>query len=72
MSVALYHYLGDFIISAFKSSPEGNVVSDCELLLRGAIRSFFSRASPLWQFVTMIGVFINFLMVGPVFAYRGV
>lgn len=67
-SVALYHYLGDFIIAAFKKIPEGDLGTSIIGFFYEGIRVIFLASIPVMAVVTIIGVLINFLMVGPVFA----
>lgn len=67
-SVALYHYLGDFVIAAFKKIPEGDLGNTIVGFFYEGIRVIFLASMPVMVVVTLIGVIINFLMVGPVFA----
>lgn len=67
-SVALYHYLGDFIIAAFKKIPDGDTSAAIVGFFYEGIRVIFLASMPVMVVVTIIGVIINFLMVGPVFA----
>lgn len=67
-SVALYHYLGDFVIAAFKKIPDGDLGNAIVGFFYEGIRVIFLASMPVMVVVTIIGVVINFLMVGPVFA----
>lgn len=67
-SVALYHYLGDFVIAAFKKIPEGDLGNAIVGFFYEGIHVIFLASMPVMVIVTLIGVIINFLMVGPVFA----
>jgi type III secretion protein U len=67
-SVALYHYLGDFLISAFKSVPEGNLLQSVVGFFYEGAYTIFLASIPVMAIVAVIGVIINFLMVGPVFS----
>lgn len=68
MSVALYHYLGDFIIAVFKKIPEKDLLQSIAGLYYEGIYVIFLASIPVMTTVAAIGVIINFLMVGPVFA----
>lgn len=67
-SLALYHYLGDFVIAAFKKIPDGDLAHAIVGFFIEGIRVIFMASIPVMAVVTIIGVLINFLMVGPVFA----
>lgn len=68
MSVSLYHYLGDFLISVFKKVPEGNLETTIMSLFGEGIRVIFLASIPALATVAAIGIIVNFLVVGPVFA----
>lgn len=68
MSVALYHYLGDFIVAVFKKIPEPNLLNSINGFFFESVRVIFLASIPALVLVSLIGVIINFLMVGPVFA----
>lgn len=67
-SVALYHYLGDFVIAAFKKIPDGDTSTAIVGFFYEGIRVIFLASMPVMVIVSVIGVLVNFLMVGPVFA----
>lgn len=67
-SVALYHYLGDFVTAAFKKIPDGDLGNAIIGFFYEGIRVIFLASIPVMAVVAVIGVLINFLMVGPVFA----
>lgn len=68
MAVFLYHYLGDFIITTFKKVDSGNIVPSIVSLYAEGIRVIFLASIPILVAVTVVGVIVNFLVVGPVFA----
>ncbi len=68
MSVTLYHYLGDFLVMAFKRIPDGNLLETVISLFYESVYVIFLASIPALLVVTVIGVLINFLMVGPLFA----
>lgn len=68
MSVALYHYLGDFLVAAFKRVPDGNLLQTIVGFFYEGTYTIFLASIPAMAVVAAIGVIINFLMVGPVFA----
>lgn len=68
MSVTLYHYLGDFVITTFKKITDGDLPQVITALFYESVRVIFLASMPAMVLVAAIGVIINFLMVGPVFA----
>lgn len=68
MSLALYHYLGDFLIGTFKKIPDGDLSSAIVGFFYEGIKVIFLASMPAMVIVSLIGVLVNFLMVGPVFA----
>lgn len=68
MSVALYHYLGDFIIAVFKKVPQENLGQSLVGLYYEGVKVIFLASMPAMVIVAALGVIINFLMVGPVFS----
>jgi type III secretion protein U len=67
-SVTLYHYLGDFLVSTFKRVPEQNLLEGIVAFFYQSITVILLASLPALMAVTAIGVIINFLMVGPMFA----
>lgn len=67
MSVALYHYLGDFLVATFKRISEGNVDQAIIGFFYESIYVIFLASMPAMLIVAGIGVLITFLTVGPVF-----
>lgn len=68
MSVSLYHYLGDFLIQAFKKIPDQDLSHAISSFYMEGFWVIFLASMPAMVIVAAIGVIINFLMVGPVFA----
>lgn len=68
MSVALYHYLGDFLVSTFKAIPDQNLLETIVAFYLEAVHVIFLASIPVLLMVAAIGVLINFLMVGPMLA----
>ncbi|MGK5595543.1 MAG: type III secretion system export apparatus subunit SctU [Parachlamydiaceae bacterium] len=67
LSVTLYHYLGDFLVTVFKKIPEGNLDIAITTLFYEAFRVIFMASIPALLIVASIGVLITFLTIGPVF-----
>lgn len=68
MSRWLYDKMGQFLISIFSLIPEAGHATHLYDLFQEAILIIFLVSIPIMGFVTFIGVVINFLSVGPVFA----
>lgn len=68
MSDFLYHKLGGFIISTFNQISQGNLNLAVAALMMQANEIIFACSMPALVLVSIIGVAINFLTVGPVFA----
>jgi type III secretion protein U len=68
MSVTLYHYLGDFIVEVFKKAAEPDTLNAIPAFFLEGTRVMFLASIPAMAAVCAIGVLINFLMVGPMFA----
>lgn len=68
MSVYLYHYLGDFLVLAFKKVSDGNTIQSIIALFNQSFMTIFLASMPIMVAVCFVGVLINFLVVGPVFA----
>lgn len=64
----LYTSLGGFIQSAFILVPHRELEMVLPMLFQQAIISILMSSLPIMAMVTMIGIFVNFLSVGPVFA----
>lgn len=68
MSVTLYHYLGDFIIEVFKKAPQANAMTAIPAFFYEGAWVIFMASMPAMAAVCAIGILVNFLMVGPMFA----
>jgi type III secretion protein U len=68
MSVTLYHYLGDYLVSAFKAISDTNLLEKIVAFYLEAVHVIFLASIPALLLVTVIGILINFLMVGPMMA----
>lgn len=68
LSTFLYHELADFLVLTFKSIQKGPNDSMVLTLFLQAIQVIFIASMPVLGLVTMIGVVVNFLIIGPVFA----
>jgi type III secretion protein U len=68
MSGYIYSYLGDFLISAFNAVGRGNAEQSIVQLFYQAIIIAFLASIPVVATVTLIGVVVTFLSVGPVWA----
>lgn len=68
LSEMLYHQLGDFTVSTFHMIANTNLdVAIPQLYYQSAIVIFIASI-PIMAIVSVIGVIVNFLTVGPVFA----
>lgn len=68
MSVTLYHYLGDYMVMTFNKMSDPNLLQSIVGLFYEGIYVIFLASIPAMAAVAAVGVIINFLMVGPVFA----
>lgn len=68
MSQMLYHKLGDFIVGTFHQISQGVTTSALANLLFQSNWVIFECSIPALVLVSIIGVVVNFLAVGPVFA----
>lgn len=68
LATQLYHYLGDFIISTFTKISAGNLELSIQSLFFEAFKVIFLASIPIMAIVSVVGVLINFLVVGPVFS----
>lgn len=68
MSQFLYEKLGEFVVSTFNQIPQGNLEDAITALMYQSIQIIFDCSIPALGLVCIIGVVINFLSVGPVFA----
>lgn len=65
-----YHYLGDFLIGVFKLIPQGNLEVAIPQMYYQAVMVIFLSSMPVMVVVCIVGMFINFLAVGPVFTFE--
>ena len=68
MSETLYHYLGDYLIEVFKKVPSGNLEQTISAMFMESFNVIFYASMPIMAIVTVVGVLVNFLVVGPVFS----
>jgi type III secretion protein U len=68
MSDFLYHHMGNFLANVFRLIPNGNLDRTLAELIFQANNVIFLCSIPSLLAVTIIGVLVNFLAVGPVFA----
>ena len=68
MSLSLYHYLGGFIISTFRKVTDENLLQTIMYLFSESFNVIFLASMPVMIAVCFVGVLVNFLVVGPVFA----
>ena len=68
LSEMLYHQLGDFTVNAFSMITHTNLdVAIPQLYIQSAV-VIFTASIPIMAVVCVVGVIVNFLAVGPVFA----
>lgn len=68
MSQFLYTTLGSFVVGTFQQVSVGNYDTAIAALMYQANQVIFYASIPALLFVSLIGVIINFLSVGPMFA----
>lgn len=68
MSHFLYQQLGDFIVAAFTQIPQGDLNNAVAALMYKANEVIFYCSIPALAIVSLLGMTITFLSVGPVFA----
>src|SRR5262245_61928162 len=68
MSDSLYHKMGDFLLGTFKLVSRNNLETILGNLYMEAVMVIFVASIPIMAAVAALGVVINFLCVGPVFA----
>lgn len=68
MARYFYDYLGGFVVSTFRLIPQNNIDAMLPELYKQAIVIIFVSSIPALLLVSIVGVLINFLSVGPVFA----
>lgn len=68
ISQFLYDYLGGFLVSIFRQVANTHLDSAIVQFFYESVKVIFISSIPVMLFVTMIGVIINFLVVGPVFS----
>lgn len=68
MSSYFYHYLGGFLVSTFRLITQSNLDKMLPELYSQAILIIFLSSMPALLLVSLVGVLINFLVVGPMFA----
>lgn len=68
LSDYMYHHLGNFTVSTFQAISSGNLDSTISNLMYQANMVIFLCSIPSLVLVSLIGVAVNFLSVGPVWA----
>lgn len=68
LSHTLYHQLGDFMVGTFRAVTDPDLSSVVLILFQKANEIIFLASIPVLAAVSIIGVIITFLTVGPVFA----
>ena len=68
LSHSLYHQLGDFMVGTFRSVNDPDLSNVILTLFQKANEIIFLASIPTLAAVSMVGVLITFLTVGPVFA----
>ena len=68
LSETLYNQLGDFTVSTFNMIANANLdIAIPQLYYQSAI-VIFTASIPIMALVCLVGVIVNFLAIGPVFA----
>lgn len=65
-----YSYLGSFLINTFRQVADTNLNTIIPQLFNEAAIVIFITSIPVLGFVAMMGVIVNFLVVGPVFSFE--
>jgi len=68
MSAIIYHYLSTFIVDTFRTIGKEDLISILGALWYQGIYIIFVASIPVMLAVCAVGIIINFLAVGPVFA----
>lgn len=68
LSMSLYHQMADFLIGTFKAVTDPEVSNAVLNLFYKANEVIFLASLPTLALVSCVGILINFLSVGPVFA----
>lgn len=68
LSTSLYHQMGDFLVMTFSSASNKDLTSMIVALFYQANEVIFLASIPVMGLVTLVGVMITFITVGPVFA----
>lgn len=68
LSASLYHQLSDFVLLAFNSVSKDDILEAVLQLFYQSIHVIFLASIPILGLVALLGVVINFLVVGPMFS----
>lgn len=68
MSAMIYKDMSDFLVGTFRLIPSGDLTTTITQLWFNSVLVIFTCSMPILIIVAMVGVVINFLTVGPVFA----
>jgi type III secretion protein U len=68
LSKTLYHQMGDFMVGAFRSVGDPNLSDVIPMLFHKSAEIIFLASIPVLAAVSLLGVLVTFLTVGPVFA----
>lgn len=68
MSTFLYQYLSNFLVSTFKLIGKTDLSNILTSIWMSSAQVIFIASIPVMLFVCVVGVVVNFLAVGPVFA----
>lgn len=64
----MYNYMGGFLVSTFHLVPEKNLLSVLPHIFFDAVTVIFIASMPALLIVCLVGVIVNFLVIGPVFS----
>lgn len=68
LATFMYHQMADFMVGTFHAVPNQELTTSITALFYHSIEVIFLASIPVLGLVTMIGVIVNFLSVGPIFA----
>lgn len=66
----MYDYLGGFLVNTFRLIPGGHLDTTIQQLFLQSVTVIFITSVPALALVALMGIVINFLVVGPVFTFE--
>ena len=69
-SETLYHYIGDFLLGIFSLIPNTDLMTTIPAMYYQAVMVILLASLPILGMISVVGVIINFLCVGPMFTFE--